>query len=80
MLELFVPGLSLQTLMLSDNPSLHSCMIEHYAFTLSEGCFKMEHCSNADAWKSSIISHNNRNVELMYAKLLTLSYKAILFL
>ena len=72
--------LSLQTFMLSDNPSSHSCMIEQYAFTLSEGCFKMEHCCNADAWKSSIISHSNRNVELMCAKFLTLSDKAISFL
>ena len=72
--------LSLQTFMLSDNPSSHSCMIEQYAFTLSEGCFEMEHCSNADAWKSSIISHNNRNVKLMCSKLLKLSDKAISFL
>ena len=72
--------LSLKTFMLSDNPLPHSCMIEQYAFTLSEGCFEMEHGSNPDAWKSSIIPHNNRNVELMCAKLLTLSDKAISFL
>ena len=49
-------------------------------YTLSEGCFDMVKCSQNDSKSPSIIVHNTSQVELMSAKTITLSDKALLFL
>ena len=49
-------------------------------YTLSEGCFGMVKCSQNDSKNPSIIVYNTSQVELMCAKAITLSNKALLLL
>ena len=71
--------LSLWTFVISPSSTSHHCVINEYAFTLTEGCFELQQMEDCEADGSIIAQHSNR-LKLACSYILIISEESMQFL